>query len=83
MKKIKLFQILSLIFVCAMLLCAFTIAIVAAEDKTVEIASFNAYYGEKYQLMYAIKAPDGAEISAVDSQGKKVHRRTGSSDPRG
>ena len=73
MKKFNFAKIVSLIFVCAMLMGALTIAALAAgEDDVVKIASNNVYYGEKYQIMYAIKAPEGATITATDSKGNAV-----------
>ena len=81
MKKNNSIKIISLFFVCALILCALTIIAFAAEDKTVEIASNNVYYGEKYQIMYAIKAPDGAEITAADSKGNAVEVIPFTEDP--
>jgi len=76
MKKFSFAKIVSLIFVCAMLMCAFTV--IAFADNTqeagtvVEIVSNNVYYGEKYQLMFAVNAPEGAELSATDSKGNAL-----------
>ena len=72
MKKFNLAKIASLLFVCAMLMGALTIAAFATGEDDVVIASNNVYYGEKYQIMYAIKAPEGATITAVDSKGNTV-----------
>ena len=74
MKRFNFPKIVSLIFVCAMLMGALTIAAFAtgSDDNEVVIASNNVYYGDTYQIMYAIKAPEGASISAVDSKGNSV-----------
>ncbi len=65
MKKFNFAKIVSLVFVCAMLLCALAVTALAQDETTVEIVSNNVYFGEKYQLMYAVNAPAGAEVSAT------------------
>ena len=72
MKKFTFAKIASLVFVCAMLLCALAVTTLAAEDPAVQIVSNNVYYGEKYQLMYAVNAPDGATITATDAEGNSL-----------
>ncbi len=65
MKKFNFAKIVSLVFVCAMLLCALAVTALAQDETTVEIVSNNVYFGEKYQLMYAVNAPAGAKVSAT------------------
>lgn len=72
MKKFNFAKIVSLVFVCAMLLCALAVTALAEDETTVEIVSNNVYYGEKLQIMYAIKAPEGATMKAVDSEGNEI-----------
>ena len=72
MKKISLAKVLSLVFVCVMLLGALTISVFAAEDKNVEIVAADLYHGGTYQFMFAVNAPDGVEVSAVDSKGNSI-----------
>lgn len=71
MKKFSFAKIASLVFVCAMLFCALAVTAFAADD-TVEIVSNNVYFGEKYQLMYAVNAPEGATLTATDSKGNAI-----------
>ena len=65
MKKFTFAKIASLVFVCAMLFCALAVTTLAADEPTVEIVSNNVYYGEKYQLMFAVNAPEGATVNAT------------------
>ena len=65
MKKFNFAKIVSLVFVCAMLLCALAVTALAQDETTVEIVSNNVYFGEKYQLMYAVNAPANAKVSAT------------------
>ena len=71
MKKFTFAKIASLVFVCAMLFCALAVTAFATDD-TVEIVSNNMYFGEKYQLMYAVNAPEGATVTAKDSKGNAI-----------
>ena len=65
MKNNKLLKIVSLIFICALLLSAVTIVAFAQEEQeTVEIYRKNITFGEKIQLMFAVKAPEDVQISA-------------------
>ena len=68
MKKFSLTKIVSFALVCAMLMGAFMFTTVSAEDAgaepVVKIAFKNVNYGEKYQLLFAIDAPEGAVCSA-------------------
>lgn len=73
MKKFSTAKILSLVFVCVMLLGAFAITAFAAEDENVEIVSANLYHGGTYQLMFAVDAPEGATLKAVDSEGNEIN----------
>ena len=60
---------------CMTLLGILAVATFAAQESDdVEIISNNVYYGETLRLMYAVKAPDGADISvsARDSAGNSV-----------
>ena len=72
MKKFTFAKIASLVFVCAMLLCALAVTTLATDEPTVEIVSNNVYFGEKYQLMYSVNAPAGAKLTAETSSGKSV-----------
>ncbi len=81
MKKFSFAKIASLVFVCAMLLCALAVTALAADEPTVEIVSNNAFYGEKYQLLFAVNAPDGAEVSATDSEGNELGVAVYADDP--
>ena len=72
MKKLNFVKIFSLAFACVLLMSALAIAGFSQEATTVEIVSNNVYYGDTYQIMYAINAPEGAEISATDSKGNAV-----------
>ena len=68
MKKFNFVKIISLVFVCALVLGAFaftTFATEEATDSNVAIVSKNVFYGEKYQLMFAVNAPAGATASAT------------------
>lgn len=81
MKKFSFFKIASLALVCVMLLGAFMFTALAAEEPTVEIASYNVFYGEKYQLMFAVNAPDGADITVKDSKGNSLEYASFEKDP--
>ena len=72
MKKLNFVKIFSLAFACVLLMSALAIAGFSQEATTVEIVSNNVYFGDTYQIMYAINAPEGAEISATDSKGNAV-----------
>lgn len=71
MKKFNFAKIVSLVFVCAMLLCALAVTALAQDETTVEIVSNNVFFGEKYQLMFAVNAPVGADVTATVN-GKEV-----------
>lgn len=74
MKKFNFAKIVSLVFVCAMLLCALAVTALAEDETTVEIVSNNVFFGEKYQLMYAVNAPANAKVSAtVNGEAVGVH----------
>ncbi len=73
MKKFSLAKILSLVFVCVMLLGALALTTFAAEDEKVEIVAANVYYGDVYQIMYAVNAPEGATLKATDSKGNEIN----------
>ena len=72
MKKFNFAKIVSFVMVCAMLMGALAIGVFATEDVVVDIVSNNVYYDEKFEIMYAIKAPEGATIEAVDSEGNEI-----------
>ncbi|MBP3376748.1 MAG: hypothetical protein J6L83_08280 [Clostridia bacterium] len=72
MKKFSFAKIVSFVMVCAMLMGALAIGVFATEGVVVAILSNNVYYGEKFEIMYAIKAPEGAVIEAVDSEGNEI-----------
>lgn len=72
MKKFSFAKIVSFAMVCAMLMGALAIGVYAAEEVAVEIVSNNVFYGDKFEIMYAIKAPEGATIEAVDSEGNEI-----------
>ena len=40
-----------------------SVSLAAEPAQSVEIVSQNLYYGERLQMMYAVDAPDGAEIT--------------------
>lgn len=73
MKKFNLAKVISLVFVCVMLLGALTLSVFATEDEKVEIVAQNMYYGDTYQIMYAINAPEGATVKATDSKGNEIN----------
>lgn len=73
MKKFNLAKVISLVFVCVMLLGALSLSVFATEDETVEVVKHNMYYGDTYQIMYAIKAPDGITVKATDSKGNEIN----------
>ena len=81
MKKFSFAKIASLVFVCAMLLCALAVTTLATDEPTVAIVSNNGYYGDKYQLMFAVNAPDGADVSATDSEGNDIGVAIFADDP--
>ena len=74
MKKLNLAKIISLIFVCAMLMGTLMItAFATGEQADVEIISKNVYFGDTLQLMFAVKADEGATVTmtGVDSEGNE------------
>ena len=73
MKKFNLAKVISLVFVCVMLLGALSLSVFATEDEKVEIVAQNMYYGDTYQIMYAINAPEGATVKATDSKGNEIN----------
>lgn len=79
MKKFSFAKIASLVLAFTMLLGALTVTVLATEEPTVEIVSNNVYYGEKYQLMYAVTA--GATVSAKDSKGNAIKVVSFEKDP--
>ncbi len=81
MKKFNFAKIVSLVFVCAMLLCALAVTALAEDEPTVEIVSNNVFFGEKYQLMYAVNAPANAKVSATVN-GKAVDVDLYETDPK-
>lgn len=73
MRKFNFAKIISFVFICAVLVGALAIAAFATEETpTVEIAAHNVYYGDSFHIMYAVKAPAGATITAVDTEGNDV-----------
>ena len=72
MKKFSVAKILSLVCLCALLLGAFAFAVSATEDEKVEIVAANVYYGDVYQIMYAVNAPEGTTLKATDSEGNEI-----------
>ena len=81
MKKFNFVKIVSMALVCAMLLGAFMFTTIAADEPVVEIVSNNVYYGDMYQLMFAVNAPEGATVSAADSEGNAIGVATFAEDP--
>ena len=66
MKKSNLLKLISLISVCAVLMGAVAIAAFATtEQETVDICKKNIVFGEKIQLMFAVKAPEDVVVTAV------------------
>ena len=66
MKKTKFAKIVSLIFVCAVLMgTLFVTAFAAGEESKPEIVAHNVYYGDTFHIMYAINNAEGADISAT------------------
>ena len=66
MKKTKFAKIVSLIFVCAVLMgILFVTAFAAGEESKPEIVAHNVYYGDTFHIMYAINNAEGADISAT------------------
>ena len=72
MKKFSIAKILSLVCLCALLFGAFAFAVSATEDDKVEIVAANVYYGDVYQIMYAVNAPEGTTLKATDSKGNEI-----------
>ncbi|MBQ4511338.1 MAG: hypothetical protein II984_11485 [Clostridia bacterium] len=72
MRKFSLAKALSLVVVCVMLLGALALTVFATEDEKVDIVAANVYYGDVYQIMYAVDAPDGATLKATDSKGNEI-----------
>ena len=72
MKKFSTAKILSLVFVCVMLLGALALTAFATEGETVQFVSANVYYGDTYQIMVAVDAPEGAIVKATDSKGNEI-----------
>ena len=66
MKKSSLLKLISLIFVCAMVIGAVAVTAFAAEQtETVEICKKNIEFGDKLRLQFALKAPENVDVSAV------------------
>ena len=66
MKKFSLLKLISLIFVCAMVIGAVAVTAFAAEQtETVEISKKNIEFGDKLRLQFALKAPEDVDVSAV------------------
>lgn len=79
MKKFSLLKLISLIFICAMLMSAVAITAFAEGEQettpTVKIVSKNIYFGDDIQLMFAVDAPEGAHVSAtVDGESIGIER---------
>lgn len=72
MKKFNLAKVLSLVFVCVMLVGCLALTAFATTDPVVEIKAANVFYGETYQVMLAVNAPDGAVVTAKDSEGNDI-----------
>lgn len=72
MKKFNLAKVLSLVFVCVMLVGVLALTAFATTDPVVEIKAANVFYGETYQVMLAVNAPDGAVVTAKDSKGNDI-----------
>ena len=74
MKKHRLLKLISLIFVCTILVGVVALSALAAgneQDPVVEIAKKNIYFGDKLQLMFAIDAPASVEVTAT-ANGKNI-----------
>lgn len=65
MKKFSTAKILSLVFVCVMLLGAFALTAFATEGENVDIVTANIVYGDTYQIVFAVDAPEGATVGAT------------------
>ena len=72
MKKFNLAKIISLVFVCVMLVGALAITAFATEDEKVEILAANVYYGDYYKIAVAVNAPEGAVVTATNSKGVAI-----------
>lgn len=73
MKKFSTAKILSLIIVCVMLLGALALTAFATEDENLDIVFANVNYGDTYQIMFAVDAPEGATVKATDSEGNEIN----------
>ena len=66
MKKVNLIKIIALISMCALLIGAAVIAASATtEQPTLEISKKNIVFGEKIQLMFALKASENVQVTAT------------------
>lgn len=72
MKKFSTAKILSLVFVCVMLLGAFVLTAYATEGENVDIVSANVSYGSEFRIMFAVDAPEGATVKATDFEGNEI-----------
>ena len=76
MKKFTWLKLISVIFVCAMIIGAAALAVVAAEEQeTVEIFRKNIIFDDKIKLVFAIKGPDDAVVEAT-CNGETFGRKT-------
>ena len=67
MKKLNFLKLISLIFVCALIIGTVAVTALAAEDQqgNVEIVAKNIYFGDNYKLQFAINAPEDVDVSAT------------------
>ena len=72
MKKFSTAKILSLVFVCVMLLGALALTAFATEGENLDIVMANVNYGDTFQIMFAVDAPEGATVKATDSEGNEI-----------
>ena len=66
MKNHRLVKLFSLIFAIALLLGAVALTTFAENDPdTVDIAKKNIFFGDTFQLMFAVKAPENVKVTAT------------------
>ena len=66
MKKVNLIKIVSLISICALLMGAIVLAASATtEQQPLEISKKNILFGDRIQLMFALKASDEVQVTAA------------------
>ena len=81
MKKFNLVKLASIALAITMLMGSFVFTAIAADETTGEVAAYNVYYGDRYQLMFAVNAPDGATITVEDSEGNELKYVSFEEDP--